>query len=62
MYTSRKQVQSLTGGPWIERPLGPWGPGGPGGPCEPVSPAGPWGPCEKHKIISVFQDLLLNFI
>lgn len=33
-----------TGGPMMERPLGPCGPGGPWGPGTPVSPTGPAGP------------------
>lgn len=57
LCTQHASKCSLTGGPWIDRPLGPWGPGGPGGPGRPASPTGPWGPCEKNKIISVFQDL-----
>ena len=33
-----------TGGPMMERPLGPCGPGGPWGPGKPVSPTAPAGP------------------
>ena len=46
----KKQMPCVTGGPWIESPLGPWGPGGPGGPGGPVFPTGPWGPCENNIV------------
>lgn len=50
MWHKNTHKQSLTGGPWIESPLGPWGPGGPEGPGGPISPTGPWGPCENNTI------------
>lgn len=50
MHTQTHTNQSLTGGPWMERPLGPWGPGGPEGPGGPISPTGPWGPFEHNTM------------